>query len=569
MSLALPSHAEDVKHWQWEQFEPFYAELQTRTLSADGVQQWLKDWSQLSNLLSEVFARARLANTQNTADEEAEAYLKNLLVTIFPPMSKAENALNKKLLESGFQPDGFEVPLKNIRADFDLFREENLELLTRTQALGMEYGKITGAQTVTWNGEEVTLQELQKVYEDQDRATRERAYRLSVDAWLKNREAINDVWMKLFQARQQIAANAGMNNFREYVWMQRKRFDYTPDDCATFHNAIEQVVVPAAQRILEKRRTALGYDTLRPWDLSVDPEGRPPLRPYETLDEFEEKAEMIFRRVDPRIGDYFATMRRERLLDLPNRKNKRVGAYCTRFATAQRPFIFMNAVGTQGDIRTLLHEAGHAFHGFEVVRLPYAQQQGYPIEFAEVASMSMELLAAPYLTQDEGGFFSPEEAARDRILHLEKIVLFWPYMAVVDAFQQWAYTHNDAALNPAECDAAWGELWTRFQPGVDYTGLEDYRVTGWHRKQHIFLYPFYYVDYGLAQLGAVQVWANALQDQAKAVEQYLHGLSLGYTASLPQLYAATGATFAFDVDTMGKAVELIEGTISDLERQLA
>jgi oligoendopeptidase F len=225
----------------------------------------------------------------------------------------------------------------------------------------------------------------------------------------------------------------------------------------------------------------------------------------------------------------------------------------------------MNAVNQRDDVRTLLHEIGHAFHGFETLdSLPYSMQRAYPIEFAEVASMAMELLAAPYLTHAYGGYFTEEEAARDRVEHLEKILFFWPYMAVVDSFQHWVYTSGDAGADPANCDAKWAELWDRFMVAADYTGLEDQKMTGWHRKHHIFRYPFYYVEYGLAQLGAVQVWANALENQTEAVAAYRRGLALGGTQNLHQLFGAAGAKFAFDAETLGNAVALIERTIDDL-----
>jgi oligoendopeptidase F len=251
-------------------------------------------------------------------------------------------------------------------------------------------------------------------------------------------------------------------------------------------------------------------------------------------------------------------------LDVGNRKNKAPGAYCADFMVARRPFVFGNAVGVSGDVRTLLHESGHAFHTFESDHLPYIQQLDVTMEFAEVASMSMELLAGPYLSRQHGGFYSDPDAARDRVEHLERIILFWPYMAVVDGFQQWAYTHPEG-VDPAACDAKWQELQQRFMPGVDWSGLETELMTGWHRKQHIHRSPFYYVEYGLAQLGAVQVWRNALQDQAGAVAQYRRALALGGTKPLPELYAAAGAKFAFDADTLGEAIELLETTIEQLQ----
>jgi oligoendopeptidase F len=273
----------------------------------------------------------------------------------------------------------------------------------------------------------------------------------------------------------------------------------------------------------------------------------------------------IFNQVDPELGAYYATMRDEGLLDLANRKNKAPGGYCTGFPAAKRPFIFMNAVGLHDNVQTMLHEAGHAFHAFESFKLPYIQQQDAPMEFAEVASMAMELLAAPNLSADRGGFYSEADANRARAEHLEGIIRFWPYMAVVASFQHWAYTHPDDAADPANCDAAWSDLWGRFMVGIDVSGLEDWVATGWHRKLHIYHVPFYYIEYGLAQLGAVQVWANALDDHAASLARYRAALRLGNTATLPELFAAAGARFAFDSDTLGRAVALVEDTLAGLE----
>ena len=251
-------------------------------------------------------------------------------------------------------------------------------------------------------------------------------------------------------------------------------------------------------------------------------------------------------------------MRRESLLDLPNRKGKAPGAYCTNFPNRQRPFIFMNSVGSGEDVRTLLHEAGHAFHNFERNRLLYQQQKGSPVEFSEVASMAMELLAIPYLTKDKNGFFTPEELIRWRNALLEKIILFWPYMAVVDAFQHWVYTHPEQGIQPDACDAKWAELWRRYIPDIDFSGFEGVMMTGWQRKQHIFRNPFYYIEYGLAQLGALQVWRNALRDQAQAVQAYRQALALGGTRPLPDLYAAAQARFGFDHTLMKEMIQLLE-----------
>ncbi len=360
-----------------------------------------------------------------------------------------------------------------------------------------------------------------------------------------------------------------MQTFRiisSYRWKELLRFDYTPENCVQFHEAIEQVVVPAARRIYDKRKQQLGLSTLRPWDLNVDPQGREALKPYLTITELEDKVAAIFQRVDPELRGYFDIMRNKGLLDLDNRKDKAPGAYCNNYDMVMLPFIFENAVGLSTDVDTLLHECGHAFHVFEEAHLPYSHQLPVGMEFAEVASMAMELLASPYLLASEGGFYTEKDAARARIEHLEEAVLFWPYMAVVDAFQHWAYKNQSAAANPDNCDHKWAELWKRYMIGEDWSGLDDVMVTGWQRKQHIFEVPFYYVEYGMASLGAFQVWRNALKDQKAAVAAYRRALALGGTVPLPKLYETAGARFAFDAQTLRDAVSLAEEMIEKLER---
>jgi oligoendopeptidase F len=561
----LPKDAKSVMAWEWSQFEPYVSDLLARDLTVGALESYLADWTRLAELLDEMGTRLHLATAVDTTDEQAEERFNAFLNNIYPNAMMAEQELKTKLVAAGLEPPAkFEVPMRNIRAEVELFREENVPLFIEEQKLSNAYDKVIGAQTVEWEGEEVTLSQLQPVLKDQDRAARERAWRLGMVRRLDDRGTLNEMWQQFMEMRQQMAANAGYDDYRSFRWKQFARFDYTPEDCFAFHDAIEQVVVPAAKRIYARRREQLGVASLRPWDTDVDPLGLPPLKPFETGDELRAKTAAIFARVDPQLGAYFDVMRRENLLDLDNRKGKAPGGFCTMFSTERKPFIFMNAVGLHDDVQTLLHEGGHSFHVFEASALPYNQQLAYSMEFAEVASMAMELLAAPYLTASEGGFYSDGDAARARIEHLEGSILFWPYMAVVDAFQQWVYENHDAATDPANCDAKWGELWDRFMAGVDWAGLDAEKVTGWHRKLHIFQLPFYYVEYGLAQLGAVQVWANALKDQAGAVASYREALALGGTAPLPVLYETAGAKLAFDAGTLGEAVELMERTIAEL-----
>jgi oligoendopeptidase F len=561
---ALPHDSQEFMRWPWQQIEPFYQELARRPLDAHTVDAWLRDWTRLAELVSEGHERLYVAMTLDTVDaqirERYHAYLDEVLV----PSEEHEQLLRRKLLDSGLEPAGLAVPMRNMRAEAELFRVENLALLNDERKIGAEYDALIAAQTVEWQGQELTLPQLRPICQENDRNLRERAWRMAHSRQLADREAINALWGRLLALRLRIAANAGCANYRDYRWGLMWRHDYTPEDCARFRQAIAEVVVPAATRLYARRRARLGLETLRPWDLDVDPQALPPLRPFADVQTLEARSAAIFDRVDPQLGNYFTQMRSDGLLDLENRKGKAPGGYCTAFSVERRPFIFMNAVGIHDDVQTMLHEAGHAFHVFESASLPYAQQLQIGMEFAEVASMAMELLAAPYLPIEQGGFYSQSDAARARVEHLEGIILFWPYMAVVDAFQHWAYATPEAAAEPARCDAAWAELWGRFMPGVDWSGLDAEMMTGWHRKQHIHRIPFYYIEYGLAQLGAVQVWRNARSDQAGAIARYRDALALGGTVTLPELFAAAGARLAFDAETLGAAVELVERTIDEL-----
>ena len=553
----------------WSQVEPLAKELIDRPVNAGTMESWLMDWSDLSRAVSEAYKRRYVASTVDTTDQVSHQQYTDYLDHIHPQWLEVEQKLKEKLLASHAQPEGLEIPLRNIRAEAALYREANLPLLSQDLKLGIEYDQIIGDQTVTWEGKEVTLMQLLPVFLDTDRDTRERAWRLAAERRLKDRPALNDLWSRFMSVRGQIASNADLPDYRAYKWQQLLRFDYTSQDCDSFHRAIEEVAVPAASRLYEKRRQKLGLKSLHPWDLDVDLFGQEPLRPYRENQDLIDKTATIFKKVDPQLGEYYDIMRREALLDLENRKGKAPGGYCESYDLARRPFIFMNGVGIHDDVMTLLHEGGHAFHVFEMDRLPYHAQTLITNEIAEVASMSMELLSAPYLTEDQGGFYSPQEAARARLTHLEQIILFWPYMAVVDAFQHWAYENQTLATDPANCDAKYIEIWHRFMPGIDWSGLEDSLQARWQRQGHIYQVPFYYIEYGLAQLGAVQVWRNALANQAQAVANYRKALALGATATLPQLFAAAGAKFSFDAATLRQAVTLIEDTMRQLEESLA
>lgn len=564
----LPGSAVEFLDWDWDRVESHYRELRSQKLSGTNIGAWLADWSRLKELIEEGQSRLYVAKTLDTADPQREQRYLTYLEEIYTPAEEQDQKLKEKLLASGLEPEGFAIPLRNLRAQAELYRDANLPLLEQEKKLGSEYDRIRGAQTVEWDGEEITIDRLFLELEGPDRERRERAWRLGRIRQLQDREPLNDLWVRCLDLRSRLARNADLAEYRSYRWRQLLRFDYTPDDCRRFHEAIETVVVPAAVRVADRRRRGLGIASLRPWDASADKHGREPLRPFLAVQELIDKGSAIFHHVDPVLGGYFEVMQSEHMLDLDNRKGKAPGGYNEPFAAARRPFIFMNAVGTAGDVETLLHEAGHAFHVFESAWLPYYPQLQVPMEFAEVASMSMELLASPFLTADQGGYYSDEDAARARIDHLEGILWFWPSMAVGDAFQHWVYENPEAARDPDNCDQTFAELVGRFTPFIDWSDLAVELKAGWQRVLHFFQVPFYYVEYGLAQLAAVQIWKNSLEDQAGAVRQYRSALALGYTLPLPELYAAAGARFAFDSATLGEAVALIESTVDRLEQRV-
>lgn len=566
----LPTSTDVFLTWDYAQIEPYITDLLQRDLSAETVQPWLKDWTQLFNLYHEGWTVLRIATAQNTADEAAENRLNAFMETIFPKMAVAENALQQKWLASGLSAPDFDIATRNMAADAALYRAENLPLKTALQKLTQTYSRLTGTLSIEWDGDTLTIPQALNHLQSSDRATRRAVWERVYGAYLAQREAINENWTALLNNRLQQARNAGFgDDYRAYAWQDKHRFDYTPDDCKQFHAAIEQVVVPAMSRRLAKRKAALGLDELFPYDMLVDINGDDPLKPYDTPEAFDTIAGRIFNAIDPRLGGFFGQMMDNNLLDLHSRPGKRPGGFCASLDVRGLPFILMNASGSSADVRVLMHESGHAFHVFQAAPvLDYYQQGDVPMEFAEVASQSMELLTAPYLARTMGGYYTTQAATRAQIAHLEMILSFWPYMAVVDAFQHAVYENPTAALDPAWCDATWDGLWDRFMPGVSWTGYEEIRKTGWHRKGHIHGSPFYYIEYGLAWLGAVQIWNNALHDREQAIADYLRALALGGKATLPDLFSAAGATFAFDADTLHAAVTLIEEQLAQLEGEL-
>ena len=563
--IALPDSAEAFRDATWSDVLPYYEQLAAQPLSRATVEDWLAEWSQFESLLAEAGAIANFDYSRNTADAKNEEAELRFSSEIAPRAKEQRTRLQRRLVELGYSRPDLETTMQRFRNQMELFREVNVPLFAELARLSTEWAKVIGAMTVEWEGEEKTPQQMLPYLEDIDRSVRERAFRVMFKPYIDQREQLAGLFDRMFDRRQQVAKNAGFPNYRDYVHREKNRFDYTPEDCFRFHHAVEEGVLPTITRLLERRRSHLGVERLRPWDLFVDPKGRPALRPYDDIDQFIGRAGDVFANVDPAFRTDFETMAHAGLLDLDNRKGKAPGGFCDSLPARKLPLIFMNAVNVDDDVRTLLHESGHCFHVFEASQLPLLFQRHPGAEMAEVASMSMELLAAPYIDQAHGGFYSTADAERSRRSLLEKAVHFFAHCASVDALQQWMYTTPEGRDADAR-DGKWLELRRRFEgDSVDWTGLEAERIARWYYQPHFFEFPFYYIEYGLAQLGALQVWRNSLSDRAQAVDTYRHALALGATKSLPELYAAAGARLIFDTPGMRELIELVEEELLTLD----
>ena len=563
--VALPESSEAFQDATWDDLVPYFEELAARPLDRGNVDSWLADWSQFESLLGEAAALAHLAYSCNTADKEAERAQLRFASEIRPKAEQQRATLRARLIELDYVTPGIETMVQKFRNQIELFREQNVPIFASLARVSTEWSKTIGAMTVDWDGEEKTPPQMWPYLEDSDRTVRERAFRTMFKPYIEQRDSLAGFFDRMYDMRQQIARNAGFDNFRDYAHREKNRFDYTPDDCYRFHEAVETAVKPAVERLQERRRAHLKLDRLRPWDQWVDPKGRPALKPYSDVAEFISRAGEVFGHVDPDFRGYFERMAAADLLDLDNRRGKAPGGYCDTLPARKMPLIFMNAVDVDEDVRTLLHESGHAFHVFEAADIPLVFQRHAGSEMAEVASMSMELLADPYVDRKHGGYYEEEEAQRSRRSFLERAVLFFPHCASVDAFQQWMYTTPEGRDADGR-DRKWLELRQRFEgDAVDWSGLDSERIARWYFQPHFFDYPFYYIEYGIAQLGALQVWRNSMADRGEAVRKYREALALGGTRPLPELYRAAGARLIFDSDGMRELIDLAETELASLD----
>ena len=580
----------DINLGDWPVIAPLFDQLETRAAAAQSVaelERWLMEWSELNAALDEEASRRYIAMTCHTDNVDAEqAYLhfvehvepqlkprqfalEKIYVahpqrtellggTGVPPVSSNSQQATASTNSRAGRPCHYVVFDRDLKNHVELFRPENVALETEEAKLSQQYQKLIGAQTVTFRGEEKTLVQMGRYLEEPDRALRQEAWELVAKRRLVDADKCEEIFDQLIQLRTQIAKNAGFDNYRDFAFRQKGRFDYTPENCLQFHDAVEKEIVPAVREIQNERKQQLKLEKLRPWDLAVDPQNRAALKPFADVGEMVSRSQKIFNHLDAELAAGFQQMQDLKLLDLDNRKGKAPGGYQSTLSEARVPFIFMNAIGLQRDVETILHEAGHAFHAQATRDEDLYAYRGAPIEFCEVASMAMELLGNEFLEE----FYPTAEANRARKTHLEGIIGFFPWMAVVDAFQHWIYTH--IGHTRAERKAAYLQLMDRFGGDVDYSGYEEVRAYSWHRQLHIFLHPFYYVEYGIAQLGALQVWANSKANKAKALGDYKKSLALGGSRPLPELFAAAGCKFQFDAATIKPLIQLAGSELAKL-----
>ena len=550
----------------WTTLEPLFKQLEEQiktASSAEKLELFILNWEELSAAVSEEGSKRYIAMTCQTEDKDAEKAYLDFVEKIEPEEKKCNFLLAKKLIQhpnlKELKNQRYEVFIRDTALQVELFRSENVSLETKTAKLGQQYQKTIGGLTVQFEGKEQTLIQMSRHLEEPERKHRQKAWELVANRRLEEAEKIDVYINDLAEIRNQMSENAGFPNYRDFAHQRLGRFDYSPDDCISFQEAIEEEMVPLLRELQDERLQALGINELKPWDTATDPKGRPPLKPFEKVSDLVARSQTIFNQVDGNLADWFQTMQDLGLLDLANRKGKAPGGYQCSLDESRLPFIFMNSVGVQRDVETLLHEAGHAFHAMASQNEPLHSYRHAPIEFCEVASMAMELLGSEFLEE----FYNEEEARRARIAHLEGIVFVFPWIATVDAFQHWLYLNPNHSIE--ERDKAWSNLIDRFGGNVDWTNYESAKAKLWHKQLHIFLHPFYYIEYGIAQLGALQVWANSKNNRSKALADYKAALALGGSRPLPKLFEHCNIRFDLSRNTVAPMADLLRKELNTLK----
>ncbi|MEO9144004.1 MAG: M3 family oligoendopeptidase [Ginsengibacter sp.] len=549
----------------WESIEPFFKELLQREIhSKDEMEHWLKDMSELEAMINEDACWRQIKMTCDTTDKKLEESFNYFFMEIQPRIQPYAFELNKKLLNSPYinelDKDEYFTYLRSVRKSIELFREENIPIQSELSVLQQHYGMITGKMTVEVNGKEYTLQQASKFFENHDRALREEVYRKINERRLQDKDALNDLYSKLIEKRDQEALNAGFKNYRDYKFKELGRFDYTKEDTFTFHRSVKEHVVPLVKKIYERKKEKLQLDNLRPWDVEAEPEGTQPLTPFNTGKELLDKSIECFTKLRPFFGDCLRKMNSMHHLDLESRSGKAPGGYNMPLAESGAPFIFMNAAQSMHDVTTMVHEGGHAIQSFLTHSLELNAFKEYPMEIAEVASMSMELFSMDHW---DVFFDNKEDLKRAKEHQLERVITIFPWIAVIDKFQHWIYENPHHTVE--ERSLQWVTIFNEFSEGViDYSGLEKYVENGWQKQLHLYEVPFYYIEYGIAQLGAIGLWMQYKKNPEHALDNYMKALSLGGTKTLPELYKAAGLRFDFSSENIKTLMEFVREEMEEL-----
>lgn len=562
----LPRHylPVDFEIKDWEGLLPFFQELEEREIdSVTTLEQWLKDASELEAAISEEVCWRQIKMTCDTENKELEASFTFFMMEIQPKMQPFSDRLNKKLLDCKFASEldtqKYFTYLRNVKKNIDLFEEKNIPLIAELNVLQQQFGVIAGKMTVRVNGQEYTLQQATRFLEDPDRNLREEVYHKINKRRLADKDALNELFSTLLAKRNEVAINAGFHSYTEFRFLELGRFDYTQDDCFQFHEAVKLHVMPLVNELYEARRKKLGIDTLRPWDIDAEPLGTKPLHPFNDGNELTDKAIACFDQLMPFFGDCLRKMKAMGHLDLDSRKGKAPGGYNCPLAESGAPFIFMNAAGQLDDVTTMVHEGGHAIHSFLAHPLELNGFKEYPMEIAEVASMSMELFSMDYWNVF---FKTSEELHRAKEQQLERVITIFPWIATIDKFQHWVYKNPQHSLE--ERAKAWVEISDEFtSPVLNYDGLDDYRSYGWQRQLHLYEVPFYYIEYGIAQLGAIGMWQQFKKNKDAALNNYIQALSLGATTTLPNLFKAAGLEFNFSPEYISKLMQFVKSEMKN------
>lgn len=556
---------ENFKISEWSEIKNYIDELLEREIkSNEDLIQWFRDKSELESVLSEDFGWRYINMTCDTENEEKKNHFNDFVTNIQPKVAPLENKLNEKVLGSEFLGNldrpGYDIMLRSLKKEFEIFREENIPLQTQIQTASQEFGQISGAMTVTIEGKEMTLQQASDFLFSPDREIRENAYRLISERRLEDKDKLNDLFTRLIGLRNQVGLNADFENYRDYMFSAMGRFDYTPQDCFNFQNSVKGQVVPLLDEIALKRKDLLGNKELKPWDKAVDPTGNPALRPFEDSKQLVDKTISCFNELDPFLGSCLKKMEEMGHLDLDSRKGKAPGGYNYPLAETGVPFIFMNATSKLRDMVTLLHEGGHAVHSFLTANLELVNFKHTPSEVAELASMTMELITMDYW---DHFFQSEEELRRAKIEHLEQIIETLPWVANIDKFQHWIYENPDHSH--LERKENWIRIFNEYADTVtSWEGQEEARDHLWQKQLHLFEVPFYYIEYGMAQLGAVAIWKRFRENKEEALEGYINALKLGYTASIPAIYEAAGIRFDFSEDYIKELMGFVHAELNKL-----